>query len=333
MALSEAAINDAAREGLVTDDGKIDRPAVIARIIDFLNHQTVTSLAEVDQKARTIEQITFAVFQSNDPDLRSLVAQLCSLSANGAVQHQLNGNGKMLCGKRMPRTWIQDGVTETSSKTCRFVRYGLGDHAELPAWTEAYVHVYPVNSKEASYARVVEREVFRAAPETKREAFARLSRDPEVVSDPQIAATVVKEIAQANKPALEEAYRDQPTYAALSDARTKVREELIEPLRQAEREVADIFKPKGTTLERHVFLADVAKKVDQWARELDAIRGFLAETEGDVDHLQRWSTGLAMDRLVQAATACRDVLPSSSVAPAEEPSHHHSRRVLAKSRT
>jgi hypothetical protein len=123
VGFSEAALDAAARVGLLTDERRVDRPATVARIIEFLNHQPATSEDEVEGAARTIEEITSDVFKSDDEELRSLVAQLCSTSPEGAVQHRLNGGGKMLCSKRVERM-LQDpvrGITIRRTFAGRFV--------------------------------------------------------------------------------------------------------------------------------------------------------------------------------------------------------------------
>ena len=74
-----------------------------------------------DEEIFTIEELAFEVFKSDLPELRSLTAQLCSLSPQGAVQALLNGNGVLLCGRSVKRTFEDaNGVTETRMKTGRF---------------------------------------------------------------------------------------------------------------------------------------------------------------------------------------------------------------------
>lgn len=123
MSYSEEALEAAARVGLLTDERRIDRPATVARIIEFPSTRPIASLDEVrDPSIPTIEEIAGEIFKSNDEELRRLVSQLCPLSANGPVQHRLNGDGKLLCGKRVKRLLHgEDEVVIERMFTGRFI--------------------------------------------------------------------------------------------------------------------------------------------------------------------------------------------------------------------
>jgi hypothetical protein len=227
-------------------------------------------------------------------------------------------------GTRYKAIWARFGTLSQSDRA----RYGLpprGGPSRL-SWAEAYDTVDGRTMQERLGGFAVKNSLTYATPEQKREAFDRLSRDDDVVSDPHTSSAVLKQIAHSNPAAVETAWRDTETNIALSQARYNAREETLEPMRQAAREAQPIFEPQDRTLDRHIFFADVATKVDHWARELAEIRDFL-ERSDDVDHLRRWSTRQAFERLVKAATACRDVLPSSSVPQTADPKAHHSRRL------
>jgi hypothetical protein len=151
-----------------------------------------------------------------------------------------------------------------------------------------------------------------ASPEQKRDVFATLAHEPEVLADQETSTEVLGQIVRDNPAAVVEAWKDTNTNIGLSTARWEARTD--EATRQrAERQV---IEPKDSTLDRRVFLADVATKVEQWTRELEGIREFLEVTD-DVDRIRRWATRQALERLVDAASACRDALPVSYTDQAE----------------
>lgn len=123
MPMSPAALEAADKAGLLKPDSTvIDRQATTARIIQFLYNQPAADLFGVETVAQSIESITADVFHSDDPELRALVSQLCSLRATGQVQHSLNGDGRMLCGRRTSvNVPLPDGAMGRHSVTQRFV--------------------------------------------------------------------------------------------------------------------------------------------------------------------------------------------------------------------
>jgi hypothetical protein len=123
MPINEAALEAAARVGLLKPDSNVlDRQATTKRIIDFLYEQPAADLFGVETVAQSIEEITTHVFHSDDEDLRAVISQLCSLRATGQVQHTLNGDGRMLCGRRtMMVLTMGDGSTVKHGVTQRFV--------------------------------------------------------------------------------------------------------------------------------------------------------------------------------------------------------------------
>jgi hypothetical protein len=123
MPINEAALEAAARVGLLKPDSNVlDRQATTKRIIEFLSDQPVVDLFGVETLAQSIEEITTAVFHSDDEDLRAVTSQLCSLRATGQVQHTLNGDGRMLCGRRTSMTLtMADGSTVKHGVTQRFL--------------------------------------------------------------------------------------------------------------------------------------------------------------------------------------------------------------------
>jgi len=142
---------------------------------------------------------------------------------------------------------------------------------------------------------------------------------------PQQKQAVFQQLVRDEPAVVEQAWHDTATNVALSEARWKARDEMLEPQREAVRETREIFEPKDTALDRRNLLASIATKVDLWTRELNGIRDILEYTD-DVDWGRLWATRQALDRLVQAATICRDTLPSSAVPPAEQPGHSARRR-------
>lgn len=144
MPMSEAALEAAARVGLLKPDSTVvDRPATTKRIIEFLAQQPAADLFGVETVAKSIQEITTEIFRSDEDDLRALVAQLCSLRATGQVQHTLNGDARMLCGKRTTvRLPLPDGSTVAHSLTQRFIS---SDHE--------VVMQYLVNQKLGSLTR------------------------------------------------------------------------------------------------------------------------------------------------------------------------------------
>lgn len=123
MPMSETSLAAAARVGLLKPDSTIiDRPETTKRVIDFLSQQPAADLFGVETVAKSIQEITTEVFHSDEDELRALVSQLCSLRAGGQVQHSLNGDARMLCGKRTTiRLPLPDGSTVAHSLTQRFI--------------------------------------------------------------------------------------------------------------------------------------------------------------------------------------------------------------------
>ena len=162
-----------------------------------------------------------------------------------------------------------------------------GDHQM--SWTEAYAEIRGGTVGERMVEADFKRALTNASPEQKREVFSTLASQPEVIR---------------------EALRDDQTRWEIQSASRKIEVEKYPIKPEVVREVED------STLDRRMFLADIADKVDQWARELNDIREFL-EWSGDVDQQRRWVTRQALARLIVAATSCRDVLPESYVAYAD----------------
>jgi len=241
--------------------------------------------------------------------------------------------------------WIRDILTlqpqrafsETTARLYKriWVEVGLrhgADPKSLPSFRDAQDQVRGRSEPERRAGTNFRSAIEHGSVEQKREAFARLAQDPEVMSDSATTSQVFSEIAQKAPEAVQQAWQDTETNVALSRARWEARDEALEPQREAVRETRGIFEPKDATLDRRVFLADVATKVEQWTRELNGIREFL-EFSDDVDRIRRWSTRQALDRLVTAATECRDALPSSyeEQTGTEAPSTGRQRRKLAAS--
>lgn len=185
-------------------------------------------------------------------------------------------------------------------------------------FTNAYAQIRGGSVGERMVEHDFKRAMTNASAEQKREAFATLAREPEVLADLPTSTEVFSQIVRDNPAAVQEAWKDTQTNVGLSKARWEARDELLEPQREAARENREVFEPKDATLDRRIFLADVATKVEQWTRELNGIREFL-EFSDDVDRIRRWATRQALDRLVDAATSCRDALPSSYEEQAEAP--------------
>jgi hypothetical protein len=116
--MSDAALEAAARVGLY-DGERVDRTESTRRLIEILNDHPGDPLVDAD--VLTIEELTFRIYQSSEPDLRSLVAQLCSLSPHGPVQRTLNGNHQMLCGRRVVRIHEDNGIIDKQMKMGRFL--------------------------------------------------------------------------------------------------------------------------------------------------------------------------------------------------------------------
>lgn len=123
MPMSDAAIEAATRVGLF-DGEHVDRTESTRRLIEILHDHPGDPL--VDDEVLTIEELTFRIYQSSEPELRSVVAQLCSLSPHGAVQRTLNGNGQMLCGRRVVRIHDDHGIIDKQLKTGRFLSADAG---------------------------------------------------------------------------------------------------------------------------------------------------------------------------------------------------------------
>src|SRR5262245_13516992 len=123
MPINEAALEAASKVGLLKPDSNVlDRQATTKRIIEFLSEQPAADLFGVETVAQSIEEVTTAIFHSDDEDLRAVISQLCSLRATGQVQHTLNGDGRMLCGRRTSMTLtMADGSTVKHGITQRFI--------------------------------------------------------------------------------------------------------------------------------------------------------------------------------------------------------------------
>jgi len=106
--------------GLLKETGTVDRAQTAVRLKEQLDGKPMNPVD--DAEIFTIEELAFEVFNSNLPELRSLTAQLCSLSPQGAVQTLLNGGGVLLCGRPVDREYENArGITETRKKTGRFL--------------------------------------------------------------------------------------------------------------------------------------------------------------------------------------------------------------------
>jgi hypothetical protein len=194
-----------------------------------------------------------------------------------------------------------------------WIRFGNDDPGRhLPSWSEAYAEIRGGTVADRMASADFSRALEHGTAEIKRNAFLKLSQDPEVVRDSAASSAVFKQITQHNPAAVEEAWQDTETNIRLSTARVNAREELLEPMREARAEAKQVFTPKDTTLEHTNFHYDVQKRVEQWAAELNRITDFLHRTD-DVNVITRTSTRRSLDLLIEAATACRDALPSAEV--------------------
>jgi hypothetical protein len=195
-----------------------------------------------------------------------------------------------------------------------WVRFGndaQGRHS-IP-WTDAYSEIRGGSVGERMVEADFKRAMTNATPEQKREAFATLAHEPEVISDQAASTAVFKHIAAQNPAAVQTAWEDTDTNIALSTARWQAREHsVVEPSREAHAETKHIFEPQDTAVARTTFFYGVQKRVEQWTQELNDIREFLAQTD-DVNAITRWSTRNALEELIRAAKACSDVLPASYV--------------------
>ena len=252
-----------------------------------------------------------------------------TLSAGRVDEQRLHGKVSMeqwCADVRATRRRKQFSVGTGRLYRLMWEKYGRYPGSDLPEWDEAYAEIRGGKIGERLVAANFRQAIAHASPEQKREAFATLAREPEVIADLPTSTEVFTQIVRDNPIAVQEAWKDTETNVGLSTARWQARDELHEPLREAIRDTEEIFQPKDATLDRRIFLADVATKVEQWTRELNGIREFL-EFSDDVDRIRRWATRQALDRLVDAATACRDALPSSSAE--QEPAKPVTKRKLA----
>ena len=126
VAYSEEVLEAADNVGLLKQSGNIDRGETAARLLAALRARPMNPVD--DHEIPTIEELTLEVFDSNLPELRSLVAQLCALSPMGGVQARINGQGSdsggvLLCGRPVARMYTDSerGITETRKKTGRFL--------------------------------------------------------------------------------------------------------------------------------------------------------------------------------------------------------------------
>ena len=119
MPYSEEVLEVVDAVGLLKQSGNVDRAKTAIRLREAIDTRPMNPVD--DDEIFTIEELAFEVFKSDLPDLRSLTAQLCTLSPQGAVQMLLNGDGILLCGRSVKRTFEDGrGITETRMKTGRF---------------------------------------------------------------------------------------------------------------------------------------------------------------------------------------------------------------------
>lgn len=165
-------------------------------------------------------------------------------------------------------------------------RYGeLSPGTVRPEWSEAYAEIRGGTVGERMVDADFNRALSNATPEQKREVFQRIVREEPVV--------------------VQQAWQDTDTNVALSEARWQAhQEQIVQPARAAR----ETFEPTDTTLDRTSFFYDIQRKVDQWARELEGIREFLANTD-DVNLVTRKATRSSFDLLIHAAEQCRDAIP------------------------
>ena len=208
-----------------------------------------------------------------------------------------------VCGPAGPRgrdtTWVRldDWVADVRVKSGRqfskmtasyyreiWQRFGVRQGVPQISWSDAYAEIRGGTVGERMVEADFKRALTNATPEQKREVLTTLACEPEVLADDQTRWAVQFATNRATRARYPELERPAPT-----------------PV-----------EPADSTLDRRIFLADIAHKIDQWTRELDGIRDFL-DWSGDVDQQRRWATRQAIERLIVAATACRDVLPDSYV--------------------
>jgi len=192
------------------------------------------------------------------------------------------------------RRWAEDVAIESGrrfgDKTARYYRdiwerFGKSDQGPTSiSWTDAYADIRGGTVGERMVEADFKRALTNATPEQKREVLTSLAREPEVLADDETRWAVRSAVTQAT-------FERHPDLALRPEPRPQAQDSI---------------------LERRVFLADIAHKVDDWARELNGIRDFL-DWSGDVDQQRRWATRQALERLIIAATACRDVLPESYI--------------------
>jgi hypothetical protein len=163
--------------------------------------------------------------------------------------------------------------------------YGHQQAGDRKSWTEAYAEVQGGTMADRMVEADFKRAIEHASPEQKREAIATLAQEPEVLADDETRWAVKSAALKAERLAHPGWFQDPPF----------VRTE-----------------PNDSTLDRRKFFADIAHKLDEWSAELEGIHEFL-DWSGDVDQQRRWATRQAFERLINAATACRDVLPDTYV--------------------
>ena len=186
------------------------------------------------------------------------------------------------------KAWAGDVAAESGRPFSNFtaavyreVWHRFGMNSQGYSWSEAYAEIRGGTVGERMVEADFKRAIANASVEQKREALTTLANEHEVLDDDHTRRTVERAVYQIH----------QEKYPSITP----------EPI-----------PPRDSTLDRRMFLADIARKVDDWTRELDGIHDFL-EWSGDVDQLQRWSTRQALERLTAAAIRCRDVLPESYV--------------------
>jgi hypothetical protein len=191
------------------------------------------------------------------------------------------------------RDWAKDVAIESgrnfSEDTAAVYRdvwfIRLSDPGRTATWTEVYSAARGGTVGERMVASDFNRALTHATPEQKREVFQRIIREEPAV--------------------VQQAWQDTDTNVALSEARWQAhQEQIVRPAREARA----VFEPTDTTLDRTSFFYDIQRKVDQWARELEGIREFLANTE-DVNLVTRKATRSSFDLLIHAAEQCRDSIP------------------------
>jgi hypothetical protein len=180
------------------------------------------------------------------------------------------------------------GVKAAMNYRAIWERFGeLSPGTVRPEWGEAYTEIRGGTVAERMVEADFNRALTHATPEQKREVFQRIVREEPTV--------------------VQQAWQDTDTNIALSEARWQAhQEQIVRPAREAR----TTFEPTDTTLDRTSFFYDIQKKIDQWARELDGIREFLASAE-DVNLVTRKATRSSFELLIRAAEQCRDTLPSA----------------------